>query len=93
MRALALKCAAFFCRKYQKSTNLLLRKAPFCRLVREVAHDFKVQMHRFAAPMQPTDMCFRDFKQDLRFNSHAIAALQESGEAYLVGLFEVNASI
>ena len=55
-----------------------------------MANDFKVQMHRFAAPMQPTDMYFQ---ADLRFNSHAIAALQESGEAYLVGLFEVNASI
>ena len=29
-----------FCRKYQKSTNLLLRKGPFCKLVREVVQDF-----------------------------------------------------
>jgi hypothetical protein len=50
----------------------LLRKAPFLRLVREVAQDFKT---------------------DLRFNSHAVMALQESAEAYLVGLFEVNASL
>jgi histone H3 len=28
-------------RRYQKSTSLLLRKAPFQRLVREVASDFK----------------------------------------------------
>ena len=28
-------------RKYQKSTDLLLRKAPFQRWVREIAHDFK----------------------------------------------------
>ena len=28
-------------RKYQKSTNLLLRRQPFQRLVREVAADFK----------------------------------------------------
>ena len=27
-------------RKYQKSTNLLLRKLPFARLVREVANDY-----------------------------------------------------
>lgn len=27
-------------RKYQKSTNLLLRKAPFSRLVREVCQNF-----------------------------------------------------
>jgi histone H3 len=28
-------------RKYQKNTDLLLRKRPFQRLVREVAQDFK----------------------------------------------------
>ncbi len=28
-------------RKYQKSTELLIRKAPFKRLVREIAIDFK----------------------------------------------------
>ena len=54
-------------RKYQKSTDLLIRKAPFQRLVREVAHEFK---------------------QDLRFQSQAILALQEAAEAYLVGLYE-----
>ncbi|CAL9130572.1 unnamed protein product [Musa acuminata var. zebrina] len=54
-------------RKYQKSTDLLIRKLPFQRLVREVAQDFKT---------------------DLRFQSHAVLALQEAAEAYLVGLFE-----
>ena len=54
-------------RKYQKSTELLIRKLPFQRIVREVANDFKT---------------------DLRFQSHAIQALQEASEAYLVGLFE-----
>jgi histone H3 len=29
-------------RRYQKGTELLLRKAPFARLVREIACDFKV---------------------------------------------------
>merc|ERR1712000_33093 len=53
-------------RKYQKSTELLIRKLPFQRLVRETA---------------------QDFKSDLRFQSTAVAALQEA-EAYLVGLFE-----
>lgn len=28
-------------RKYQKSTDLLIRKLPFQRLIREIAHDFK----------------------------------------------------
>ena len=54
-------------RRYQKSTDLLIRKLPFQRLVREIAQDFKT---------------------DLRFQSSALLALQESSEAYLVGLFE-----
>jgi len=54
-------------RRYQKSTELLIRKLPFQRLVREIAQDYKT---------------------DLRFQSSAIAALQEAAEAYLVGLFE-----
>ena len=29
-------------RKYQKTTELLIRKLPFQRLVREVSQDFKV---------------------------------------------------
>ena len=29
-------------RRYQKSTDLLIRKLPFQRLVREIAQDFKV---------------------------------------------------
>ena len=31
-------------RKYQKSTELLIRKAPFQRLVREIAQDFKIDL-------------------------------------------------
>ncbi|KAK9217360.1 hypothetical protein WN943_005987 [Citrus x changshan-huyou] len=30
----------------------------------------------------------KDFKTDMRFQSSAVAALQEAAEAYLVGLFE-----
>lgn len=35
-------------RKYQKSTDLLLRKMPFQRLVREIAQDFRSEI-RFQA--------------------------------------------
>ena len=35
-------------RRYQKSTELLIRKLPFQRLVREIAQDFKV---RFSFPL------------------------------------------
>lgn len=54
-------------RKYQKSTELLIRKLPFQRLVREIAQGFRT---------------------DLRFQAQAVTALQESAEAYLVGVFE-----
>ena len=54
-------------RKYQKTTDLLLRKQPFQRLVKEIAVAFKA---------------------DLRFQSHAIMAIQEACEAYLISLFE-----
>ena len=51
---------------------MLIRKAPFQRLVREIAQD--------VAP--------EHLKNDLRFQSVAILALQEASEAFLVGLFE-----
>ncbi|RKP01444.1 hypothetical protein CXG81DRAFT_29748 [Caulochytrium protostelioides] len=65
-------------RKYQKSTNLLLRKLPFARLVREVALDLVRDEGRRA--LDP------DFA--LRWQSSAILALQEATEAFLVHLFE-----
>ena len=54
-------------RRFQKNTDLLIKKVAFQRLVREIAQDCKT---------------------DLRFQSSALLALQESAEAYLVGLFE-----
>ena len=60
-------------RKYQKSTDLLVRKAPFARLVREVAKDLTTM---------------GSFPTGVRFQENAIVALQEAAEAYLVHLFE-----
>jgi len=54
-------------RKYQKTTELLIRKLPFQRIVKDIAHESK---------------------NDIRFQSSALLALQEASEAYLVGLFE-----
>ncbi|KAK1370892.1 Histone domain-containing protein [Heracleum sosnowskyi] len=54
-------------RKYQKTTELLILKLPFQRLVCEIA---------------------QGIKKDMRFQSHAVVALQEASEAYLVGLFQ-----
>ncbi|XP_048491253.2 histone H3.3-like [Beta vulgaris subsp. vulgaris] len=53
-------------RKYQKSTELLIRKLPFQRLVRERA---------------------QNFRNDLHFQNHAVLAIQEAADLYLVGLF------
>ncbi|KAF5735758.1 hypothetical protein HS088_TW15G01274 [Tripterygium wilfordii] len=41
-------------RKYQKSTELLIRKLPFQRLVREIAQDFKPIFDSRAVPLQPS---------------------------------------
>ena len=59
-------------RKYQKSTDLLIRKVPFQRLVREVCK-------------QLTTTLGLDY--DLRFQSTALLALQEASESYLVSMF------
>ena len=61
-------------RRYQKSTELLIRKLPFQRLVREIAND---------ADVICSALCGK-----VRFQSLVVKALQEASEAYLVGLFE-----
>ncbi len=53
-------------RKYQKSTTLLIAKAPFGRVVREIV---------------------QGINSNLRMQSTAIQALQESCESYLTSLF------
>lgn len=52
-------------RRYQRGTELLLKKAPFQRLVREVASALK---------------------EGLRFQSSAVAAIQEATESYVISL-------
>ena len=48
-------------RRYQKSTELLIRKLPFQRLVREIAQDFKVLSSSFSYGLAVADMvCFAD---------------------------------
>ena len=59
-------------RKYQKSTDLLIRMAPFQRMVREIMDEFSG-----GNPNKPN-----------RIQATAVLALQEASEAYLVGLFE-----
>ncbi|KAK4055933.1 hypothetical protein OIO90_002926 [Microbotryomycetes sp. JL221] len=60
-------------RKYQKSTDLLLQRLPFARVVREIAQDY---------------VGLDGEGVGLRWQSSALLALQEATEAYLVHLFE-----
>ena len=53
--------------KYQKGADLLIRRVPFQRLVKEI-----VQKRR----------------EGLQLQSSVVLALQEAGEAFLVGLLE-----
>ena len=63
-------------RKYQTSTNLLIRKLPFQRLVREVVQDLVYNKRLSFSP---------------KFQSTAILALQEASEDFLVRMFsQVN---
>ena len=59
-------------RRYQQSTDLLLLKLPFARLVREIS--------QYLLPPS--------VGAELRWQSQAIQALQEASEAFLVHLFE-----
>lgn len=60
-------------RRYQRNTDLLISKLPFSRLVREIALSL-LPLNQQAA--------------GIRWQSHAIMALQEASEAFLVHLFE-----
>ena len=59
-------------RKYQKSTDLLIRKIPFQRLVREVCRGLEKTL---------------GLRYQLRFQSTALLALQEGSKSYLVNMF------
>ena len=61
--------------RYQKSTELLIRKIPFQRLVREVSQE----------------VCRDLGRDPVRYQSTAILALQEAAETFLVRMFsQVN---
>ena len=65
--------ALFEIRHFQKQTELLIRKLPFQRVVREIAYD--------VAPSAAGG-------EGYRWQSSAINALQEAAEDYLIRLFE-----
>lgn len=60
-------------RKYQKGTELLMRKTPFARLVKEIANDLASAS---------------SFPEGVKFGAGAINCLQEAAEDYKVHLFE-----
>ena len=60
-------------RRYQKATEMLIRRLAFQRVVREIVQQLKRELL---------------FQADRRFQGSALLALQEAAEAYLVGLFE-----
>ncbi|KAI9884412.1 MAG: hypothetical protein M1823_003794 [Watsoniomyces obsoletus] len=64
-------------RRFQTSTELLLPKAPFQRLVREIA-DY--ERHEIGGTV----------RDGVRFNAVALGALQEAAEAFSVSDFEMT---
>ncbi|CAG8629464.1 589_t:CDS:2 [Ambispora gerdemannii] len=80
-------------RRYQKSTELLIRKLPFQRLVREIAQDFKTDL-RFQSSaigaLQEVSIGFFTMGDDHRHLHHPFPPPHSdlAAEAYLVSLFE-----
>ena len=77
-------------RRYQKGTELLIRKAPFQRLVREIMQEVcskkkawgNLVLPQFRKPQ------FRNEDEPYRMQSIAMLALHEAAEYYLVDLFD-----
>lgn len=76
-------------RKFQKSTALLLRKSDEFTSMFPVRSQHWIVCYLGKLPFQRlVREIAQDFKNDLRFQSTALMALQEASEAYLVSLFE-----
>ena len=64
-------------RRYQKSTKCLIKRSPFQKLIWEISQEYCI------CPQGPGTPSMQ-----VRFQSTAIAALQEAAENFIVGLFE-----
>ena len=64
-------------RRYQKSTECLIKRSPFQKLIREISQKYRVCPDGPGTPS--VQVCFQ---------STAIAALQEAADNFIVGLFE-----
>ena len=63
--------------RYQQSTDSLIRRTPFNKLIKEISQEYRVCPDGPGTP-----------SVQVRFQSTALAALQEAAEDFLVGLFE-----
>uniref|UniRef100_A0A8C7PPR1 Histone H3 n=1 Tax=Oncorhynchus mykiss TaxID=8022 RepID=A0A8C7PPR1_ONCMY len=59
-------------RRYQKSTELLIRKLPFQRLVREIAQDFKTDLRFQSAAIGALQVRSMAHWKDLFYYSHIL---------------------
>ena len=64
-------------RRYQKSTECLIKSSPFQKLIRDILQEYRV------CPDGPGTPSIQ-----VRFQSTAIAALQEVAKNFIVGLFK-----
>ena len=64
-------------RHYQRSTENLIKKTPFQKLIKEISQEYRICPDGPGTPS--VQACFQ---------STAIAALQEAAENFIVGLFE-----
>ena len=65
-------------RRYQQSTECLIKKTPFHKLIREISQEYRVCPDGPGTP-----------SVQVHFQSTAIAALQEAAKNFIVGLFEI----
>ena len=64
-------------RRYQKSTECLIKRSPFQKLIWEISQEYHI------CSQGPGTLSMQ-----VRFQSTAIAALQEAAENFIVGLFK-----
>ena len=64
-------------RWYQRSTENLIKRTPFQKLIREISQEYRICPDGPGTP-----------SVQVHFQSTAIAALQEAAENFIVGLFE-----
>ena len=64
-------------RHYQRSTENLIKKTPFQKVIREISQEYQICPD---GPGTPSGQ--------VGFQSTTIAALQEAAENFIVGLFE-----